>query len=107
MYKAAKAGVQAKTRSDDRVKLSTYNAHEQLMTFYSLDMFVHVLAWCLGLELNPNESIRQDQHAPHQVHACATAVLSLQHPDTILRNPPRHPMEEEHDWQPFDFVLHR
>ncbi|GFH25685.1 DUF1336 domain-containing protein, partial [Haematococcus lacustris] len=29
-----------------------------------------------------------------------------QHPNQILVNPPSRPMEEEHDWQPFDFVLH-
>ncbi|KAJ9521560.1 hypothetical protein QJQ45_008851 [Haematococcus lacustris] len=30
-----------------------------------------------------------------------------QHPNQILVNPPSRPMEEEHDWQPFDFVLHK
>lgn len=38
--------------------------------------------------------------------SCCT-FPAVQHPDTILRNPPRHPMEEDHDWQPFDFVLHK
>mmetsp|Transcript_6312 Transcript_6312/g.13904 ORF Transcript_6312/g.13904 Transcript_6312/m.13904 type:complete len:915 (+) Transcript_6312:68-2812(+) len=28
------------------------------------------------------------------------------HPD-ILGTPPKHPMEEDHDWEPFDFVLHK
>ncbi|KAF5830177.1 hypothetical protein DUNSADRAFT_14931 [Dunaliella salina] len=30
-----------------------------------------------------------------------------QHPDSILTNPPKHPMEDDHGWQPFDFVLHK
>jgi len=30
-----------------------------------------------------------------------------QHPNTLLQNPPQNPMEEEHSWQPFDFVLHK
>ncbi|GFR49260.1 hypothetical protein Agub_g11278, partial [Astrephomene gubernaculifera] len=29
-----------------------------------------------------------------------------QHP-SILGSPPRSPMDEKHDWQPFDFVLHK
>uniref|UniRef100_A0A6S8KGU1 Protein ENHANCED DISEASE RESISTANCE 2 C-terminal domain-containing protein n=1 Tax=Dunaliella tertiolecta TaxID=3047 RepID=A0A6S8KGU1_DUNTE len=30
-----------------------------------------------------------------------------QHPDTILTDTPKHPMEDDHGWQPFDFVLHK
>jgi len=30
-----------------------------------------------------------------------------QHPLGLLRDPPKHPMEEEHDWSAFDFVMYR
>lgn len=32
--------------------------------------------------------------------------MTDKHPD-ILGEPPKNPMEDEHDWQPFDFVLHK
>jgi len=32
--------------------------------------------------------------------------ITDKHPD-ILGTPPKDPMEEGHDWQPFDFVLHK
>ena len=32
--------------------------------------------------------------------------MTDKHPD-ILGEPPKNPMEEDHDWQPFDFVLHK
>lgn len=32
--------------------------------------------------------------------------MTDKHPD-VLGTPPKHPMEEGHDWQPFDFVLHK
>ena len=28
------------------------------------------------------------------------------HP-SALGPPPQHPMEDDHDWEPFDFVLHK
>lgn len=36
-----------------------------------------------------------------------TTFATEQHPDSILVDPPKHPMEDDHGWQPFDFVLHR